>query len=165
MRHWNEWAPLPLRLVLGSGFVYHGFPKLFSTVGHDKFVGMLQSIGVPAPDTMAWVIGIVEAGGGLALILGAWVAISAALLTIDMLVAMWTVHLLHSFSSTNITGVTEASPTFGTPGYEVNLLYIAGLLALFLGGAGAGASDRPRSGKRAEVEAPSHAEPVRQSHS
>jgi uncharacterized membrane protein YphA (DoxX/SURF4 family) len=70
----------------------------------------LQSIGVPAPDTLAWVIAIVEVGGGLALILGAWVAISAALLTIDMLVAVWSVHLLHGFSFMNITGATEACP-------------------------------------------------------
>ena len=28
----------------------------------------------------------------------------------------------------------EAGPQFGMPGYEVNLLYIAGLLALFLRG-------------------------------
>jgi len=161
MRHWSKWAPLPLRLVMGWGFMYHGFPKLFSPAGHDKFAGMLQSIGMPAPDTMAWVMAIIEVGGGLALLLGAWVAISAALLTIDMLVAMWTVHLLRGFNFTNMAGATEASPTFGTPGYEVNLLYIAGLLALFLGGAGACALDRPRSSKRVEVEAPSHAEAVR----
>jgi putative oxidoreductase len=161
MRYWNTWAPLPLRLVLGLGFMYHGFPKLLSTAGHDKVVNMLQSIGIPAPDTMAWVMALVEVGGGLALVLGAWVAISATLLTIDVLIAMWTVHLFHGFSATNITNATEASPMFGTPGYEVNLLYIAGLLALLLGGAGAWALDRPRSGKRVEVEEPSHAESVR----
>ena len=32
----------------------------------------------------------------------------------------------------HITGMTDAGPVFGMPGYEVNLLYIAGLLALFL---------------------------------
>lgn len=161
MRYWNKWAPLPLRLVLGVGFMYHGFPKLFSTAGHEQFVGMLQSIGIPAADTMAWVMAIVEVGGGLALLLGAWVAISAALLTLDVLVAMWAVHLFQGFSTTNITDVTEASPMFGTPGYEVNLLYIAGLLALLLGGAGAWALDRPRSDERVQVEEPSHAESVR----
>ena len=31
---------------------------------------------------------------------------------------------------------------FGPPGYEVNLLYVAGLLALILGGAGAFSIDR-----------------------
>jgi putative oxidoreductase len=32
--------------------------------------------------------------------------------------------------------LTADGPQFGPPGYEVNLLYIAGLLALILGGAG-----------------------------
>ena len=41
----SKWAPLPLRLIIGFGFVYHGFPKLFSAAGHDMFVGMLRSIG------------------------------------------------------------------------------------------------------------------------
>jgi putative oxidoreductase len=34
------------------------------------------------------------------------------------------------------------SPQFGPPGYEVNLLYIAGLLVLILGGAGPFSIDR-----------------------
>ncbi len=36
----------------------------------------------------------------------------------------------------NITGVTPQGPQFGMPGVEVNLLYIAGLLSLLLGGPG-----------------------------
>ena len=39
-------APIPLRLILGFGFLYHGVPKL-STEGHVSFQGMLQGIGVP----------------------------------------------------------------------------------------------------------------------
>lgn len=153
MRHWNQWAPLPLRLVLGFGFIYHGFPKLSSIAGHTQFASMLQGLGVPSPDVMAWIVALIEVLGGLALILGMLVTISSALLAINMLVAMWTVHLPHGFSFMNIIGRTESGPTFGMPGYEVNLLYIAGLLALILGGAGACSLDRRRSGKRAEREA------------
>ena len=36
---WSKWAPLPLRLIIGFGFVYDGFPKLFSAGGHEMFVG------------------------------------------------------------------------------------------------------------------------------
>ena len=35
------WAPIPPRPILGFGFVYHGFPKLFSAEGHEMFLGML----------------------------------------------------------------------------------------------------------------------------
>ncbi len=132
---WSKWAPMPLRLVIGFGFIYHGFPKIFSVQGHEMFVGMLQGIGVPAAGLTAWVVGIVELLGGLALIAGAFVSVAAALLIIDMLVALFTVHLPNGFNFINITGMTEAGPQFGMPGYEVPLLYLAGLLALFLRGA------------------------------
>ena len=130
----SKWAPLPLRLIIGFGFVYHGFPKLFSAGGHDMFVGMLQSIGVPAAGMMAWAVGSVELLGGLALMAGAFVSIASIPLIIDMLVAMFSVHLSNGFNFIHITGMTDAGPVFGLPGYEVNLLYIAGLLALLLRG-------------------------------
>jgi putative oxidoreductase len=124
-------------LVIGFGFVYHGFPKLFSSTGHQGFVGMLQMMGVPAPGLMAWLVGIVELVGGLALLVGALVQLAAIPLIIDMLVAMFAVHLPQGFNFMNIVGMTDTGPQFGMPGYEVNLLYIAGLVTLMLGGAGA----------------------------
>ena len=131
---WSQWAPMPLRLVIGFGMVYHGYPKVLSGQGHEMFVGMLQGIGIPAAGLMAWVVGIVELLGGLALIAGAFVSVVSVLLIIDMLVALFSVHLPVGFSFMNITGMTDAGPQFGMPGYEVPLLYIAGLLALLLRG-------------------------------
>ncbi len=130
----SKWAPLPLRLIIGFGFVYHGFPKLFSAGGHEMFVGMLQNIGVPAAGIMAWAVGTVELLGGIALIVGVFGSIASALLIINMLVALFAVHLPNGFNFIHITGMTDAGPVFGMPGYEVPLLYIAGLLALFLRG-------------------------------
>lgn len=135
-RTWNELAPLPLRLILGFGFAYHGFPKLFSAEGHEMFVGMLRGIGVPAPELTAWAVGVLEFVGGIMLILGAWVLPVSVLLALNMVVAALTVHLPAGFNFMNMTGMGPDGPTFGMPGYEVNLLYIAGLLALALGGAG-----------------------------
>ena len=59
-----------------------------------------------------------------------------------MLVAMFKVHLRYGFSSIKTIGLGADGPVFGPPGYEVNLLYIAGLVALLLGGAGALSVDR-----------------------
>lgn len=129
-----SWAAIPLRLALGYGFMYHGYPKLFSTEGHAMFVGMLQNIGVPAPAFMAWFVGALEFFGGIALIVGAFVSIFSLLLIGNMLVALFKVHLAAGFNFMNITGMTEAGPQFGMPGYEVNVLYIAGLAALALMG-------------------------------
>jgi putative oxidoreductase len=148
-RYW----PIPLRVILGIAFMVHGAPKLFSAEGHRQFEGMLGQLGVPAPQLMSWVVGIVEFGGGLALVLGLFTWIAAALLTIDMIVAAVLVHLPAGFATVQMKGMTDQGPVFGLPGYETNLLYIAGLLALFLGGPGPLSVDeregRPESRLRA----------------
>jgi len=138
-------APLFPRFILGFGFVYHGFPKLFLPEEREAFVGMLRTIGVPQPGLMAWAVGALEFVGGLALIAGAFVVIFGSLLTLNMLVAIFSVHLPQGFNFMHITGMTETGPTFGMPGYEVPLLYVAGLLVLVFGGAGALSVDRRRS--------------------
>jgi putative oxidoreductase len=141
---WRRWAPLPLRLMLGIGFLYHGLPKLFSAEERAGFTGMLAGMGFPAPGLMAWLVGIVEVAGGVMLILGLFILIPAILLIINMLVAMFAVHLPHGFSFINMQ-MTDVGPVFGMPGVEVNLLYIAGLLSLVLSGAGALSFDRMRA--------------------
>lgn len=143
-RTWSEYAPLPLRLILGIGFVIHGWEKVAD--GTQSFQGMLQMIGIPGGAVTAWFVAMLELLGGLALLAGALIPIVAGLLIVDMLVAMFTVHLAHGFSFMNITGMGPEGPQFGMPGYEVNLLYMAGLAALVLGGAGAYSVDRARRG-------------------
>ena len=132
---WRQWAPLPLRLIIGYGFMAHGWAKL--SRGPTGFARLLEQIGAPLPEATAWVSTFVEILGGLAILAGAFVAVVSVPLIIMMLVAMFTVHLRYGFSSINTIGLTADGPQFGPPGYEVNLLYIAGLLALILAGAGA----------------------------
>ena len=57
-------------------------------------------------------------------------------MTAVLLVAMITVHLPYGFSSIKLQAVTAAGPQFGPPGYEVDLLYLACLATLVLGGSG-----------------------------
>src|SRR4029077_14077080 len=47
------YAAIPLRLVVGYGFLEHGLAKWFK--GADVFAGILHAIGVPLPNLMAWV--------------------------------------------------------------------------------------------------------------
>jgi putative oxidoreductase len=54
---------------------------------------------------------------------------------------MFTVHLPYGFSSIKLEAVTAAGAQFGPPGYETNLLYLACLAALALGGSGPFAID------------------------
>ena len=137
---WRQWAPLPLRLVIGYGFLAHGWAKL--SRGPEGFAKLLEQIGAPLPQAAAWVSTFIEILGGLAILAGAFVAAVSIPLIVMMLVAMFTVHLRYGFSAINTIGLTADGPQFGPPGYEVNLLYIAGLLALILGGAGPLSIDR-----------------------
>ncbi len=135
-----RWAPIPLRLIVGYGFMEHGYAKL--SKGPDAFAGILQAMGVPSPHFMAWSTILVELLGGFAVILGAFVAIVSVPMAAVLLVALFKVHLPYGFSSIKLIAVTASGAKFGPPGYEVNLLYLACLAALVMGGAGPLAVDR-----------------------
>jgi putative oxidoreductase len=137
---WRQWAPLPLRLVIGYGFMAHGWAKL--SRGPVGFAKLLEQIGTPLPEATAWASTFIEVLGGLAIITGAFVAVVSIPLIVMMLVALFTVHLRYGFSAINTIGLTADGPQFGPPGYEINLLYIAGLVALILQGAGPFSIDR-----------------------
>src|SRR5215470_6270440 len=137
---WRQWAPLPLRLVIGYGFLAHGWAKL--SRGPAGFARLLEQIGAPLPEATAWASTLLEVLGGLAILAGALVAAVSIPLIVMMLVAMFTVHLHYGFSAINTIGLTADGPQFSPPGYEVNLLYIACLVALILGGAGPLSIDR-----------------------
>ncbi|HEX6565921.1 MAG TPA: DoxX family protein, partial [Chthoniobacterales bacterium] len=118
-----RWAPIPLRLIVGYGFLEHGLTKL--TKGPDTFANILQAIGVPEPPIMAWLTIWVEILGGLAVLLGAFVPLISLPMAAVLLTAMSTVHLRYGFSSIKILAVTAAGAQFGPPGYETDLLYLA----------------------------------------
>jgi putative oxidoreductase len=89
--HLARWAPLPLRLIVGFGFMQHGFAKLGR--GPDHFAAILQALGTPAPHLMAWISILTEILGGLAVLLGALVPLAAIPMAILLIVAIFTVHL------------------------------------------------------------------------
>lgn len=135
----NRWFAIPLRLIVGYGFIAHGYAKLIK--GPQNFAGILHALGVPAPALMAWLTIIVEIAGGLAVLLGAFVALASIPMAAVLLTAMFSVHLRYGFSSIKLQAITAGGAQFGPPGYEVDLLYLACLLALVIGGAGPWAVD------------------------
>lgn len=87
---------LLLRLVLAAVFIAHGVQKLWINdmpATQEGFIGM----GVPFPEVAAIVVAVVELGGGVLLGLGLGTRIVAALLAIDMIVALALVHLAAGF--------------------------------------------------------------------
>ena len=139
MKNFVRWAAFPIRLIVGYGFVAHGYAKMVR--GPAQFAGVLHALGVPAPQVMAWATIVVELAGGLAVLVGALVPFVSVPMAAVLLVAMFKVHLPYGFSSVKLLSVTEAGAQFGRPGYEINLLYLACLETLVIGGPGPWAVD------------------------
>jgi putative oxidoreductase len=141
-----RWAPIPLRLIVGYGFMEHGFAKL--SRGPGAFAAILHVLGVPAPHFMAWLSILTELIGGLAVLLGAFVPLVSLPMAGLLFVAILTVHLPYGFSSIKLMSVISGRAQFGPPGYEVDLLYLACLAALVFGGSGPMAIDHHIAKKR-----------------
>jgi putative oxidoreductase len=142
-----NWYAVPLRLIVGFGFIEHGFAKLVR--GADEFIAILHSIGTPFADLLGWATIVVEIVGGLMILLGIFVPAAAVAMIILLLVAIFTVHLPNGFSSIKLLSYDAAGAHFGQPGYETDLLYMAGLVALCLGGAGPFSLDNYLNARRA----------------
>jgi putative oxidoreductase len=118
---WQRWVPIPIRMILGAGFMVHGWAKL--SRGPAAFAELLKQAHVPLPLANAWLVTLLEIFGGLALLLGAFVTIVSIPLILSMLGAMFTVNIKYGFSAVKTIGLTPEEPQFGPPGYEINLLY------------------------------------------
>src|ERR1700755_3393511 len=95
----SAWTLLPLRLMVGVGFLLHGLAKL--NRGPAEFALLLEHIGAPFPVPTAWIVACVEVVGGVLVIIGLLVAIVSVPLIISMLVALFTLHIHYGFSSVN----------------------------------------------------------------
>jgi putative oxidoreductase len=141
-------------MIIGVGFMVHGWAKW--SRGPAAFAALLKQAHVPMPLANAWLVTLLEIFGGLAILLGAFTAFVSIPLILSMLGAMFTVNIHYGFSAIKTIGLTPQGPQFGPPGYEINLLYIAGLVALIVAGAGSLSIDslRKRRGQRRYVSRP-----------
>lgn len=130
----KRWAPIPIRLIVGYGFIEHGYTKLAHGSAH--FAQILHAMSVPAPELMAWLTILTELIGGAAVLLGAFIPLVSIPMAAVLLVAMFTVHLPYGFASIKLQAFVNMHAQFGPPGYEVSLLYLACLATLVMGGAG-----------------------------
>lgn len=142
----KRWAPIPLRLIVGYGFVIHGYLKLER--GVEVFAAALGGLGLPAPTFLAWLTAIVELACGLAVLGGAYMTWVSIPMVIVLLVAIVTVHWQFGFSSIKFLAVTAAGPQFGKPGIETDLLYLACIATLLAAGVGPLAVDNWRARRR-----------------
>ena len=110
-----EFAPLPLRVIAGIGFMIHGLPKILD-IG--KTQGSFMNMGLP--QDLAILIGLLEFIGGLAILLGVFTRIAAGLFAIQMIGAIILVKLSKGFID----------------GFELDLLYLAIMVNLLITGPG-----------------------------
>lgn len=141
----QRWALVPLRLVLGWGFVAHGYAKLARGPAH--FVAIVDALGTPAPAVAAWAVIVVELAGGLALLAGAFVRPVSVALAVVLMTALVLVHLPFGFSSVRLVEVTAAGARFGPVGYELSLVYLVALAALAASAPTPWSVDRARAGR------------------
>ena len=148
----GQCGPLVLRLIVGYGFIVHGYAKLAR--GPDTFAVVLHTLGVPLPLLLSWLTVLIELGGGIAILIGAFVPIVSLPMAVVLLTALFTIHLPYGFFSVKLVAVTENGTQFGPVGYEIILLYLASLAALVLGGAGPLSIDQWRSRRRTRLQCP-----------
>ncbi len=118
----GDLASLSLRLAVGVVLAYHGWLKVGDVSG---FAGFVDSLGIPAPDLMAYVVTYLELLGGIALIVGVATRYVAGLFVIEMVFTIALVKL--------DVGLIASE---GGVGAELDLLILAIALSLVLTGAG-----------------------------
>jgi putative oxidoreductase len=130
-RTYSSWAPVFARLALGVIFFAHGAQKLLGLFGGPGMSNAIQFFAQSGiPPFLAVVAILTEFFGGIALIIGFLTRIAAIGLAIDMLVAIYKVHLSNGFFL-NWYNV----PNKGH-GFEYNLALIGLALSLLVWGAG-----------------------------
>ncbi|NMO97805.1 DoxX family protein [Paenibacillus lemnae] len=107
---------LILRVVLGIIFLVHGLDKFQS--GISNISGFFESIGIPG--YMAGVVAVIETAAGILLIAGAGTRVVSIIVTVILLVAVFTAK-----SSAGFLG-----------GYELDVALMAMAVSLIFTGAG-----------------------------
>jgi putative oxidoreductase len=113
---YSKFSPLALRLVFGFLFLIHGISKFQQMTGTEQFFTKLGLPHIVVP-----LIALVEIIGGISLVVGIGSRIFAAILALDMIVAIFMVKLGMGFVG----------------GYEFELTLVAGLVSLIVSGPGA----------------------------
>ena len=125
----RSYAPLPLRAAIGIGLILHGGIKLFVAGGHQNIAYLIGHLGVPLADVMGWVVGVVEFGGGLGMLLGVWFKLA----TIANALNLGGLLVLGCIAGGIPAPLPGGDPL---PSFEEAILILAGVVCLLLSGPG-----------------------------
>ncbi len=116
-------APVAIRIIVGTLMLVHGLDKIGrGPAGFGQFLG--EQLGLPAGLLLGWLVTLLELVGGAMLIAGLFSRLIALLMTGELIGA--------------ILLVTGESGLIGqeSVGFERDLAYIAGFIAVILLGPG-----------------------------
>ena len=133
----DSYTTTVLRVVLGVVFLFHGAQKMlgwFGGYGFSATMGFFTA-QMHIPAFFAFLAIAAEFFGGIGLILGLLTRVAAFGITVNMLVAIATVHAAYGFSM-NWAGNQKGE------GFEYHLLVLAITTFLMLRGGGAFSVDR-----------------------
>lgn len=133
-RGMGDAAILILRLAAGVVLAYHGWQKLQDVAG---FAGFVESLDIPAPDLVAYLVTYLEFLGGMALIIGVATRYVAGLFAIEMV-----------FTNVLVKFDVGLIASEGGVGAELDILILAIALSLVLVGAGRWAVDALLTGRK-----------------
>ncbi len=125
VRRGSDLAALFLRLAIGPILAYHGYIKVKN--GIPNFARFVDSLGVPFPTLTAYAVTVIELVGGLAILVGLLTQVWAVLVAIQFALITLVVKL----------DIGLVAPPGQGAGAELDLLFLAGAIALILIGAGA----------------------------
>lgn len=142
MRYLDRLQPLALlvmRLALGVIMVAHGFPKVFGGLHHHA--QMVASLGLPT--WLGYVSAFTEFVGGLLILVGFFTRAVAFAIFIDLVVAIWKVHLHNGLIGTPERAGFEFALAAAALAFAL-IFFGGGPIALdhVLRGGGRGASQR-----------------------
>jgi putative oxidoreductase len=123
-------AVILIRLIVGGVFLSEGIQKFLFPA--ELGVGRFVKIGIPSPEIMAPIVGVVEIAGGILLLAGLLTRLASVPLIIDMIVAI---------STTKIPILLKSG--FWAMAHEARVDYsmILGCIFLLIAGAGAWSLD------------------------
>lgn len=131
-------APLMLRIPLGLIFMAHGSQKLLGLFGGQGLTGTFKTfeekLGIPPIFTLLAIIA--EFGGGFGVLTGFLTRLSAAGISVVMVVAIYKVHWAHGFF------INMSSVVGRGYGYEYNIALLGMALYLMIAGGGRWCLDR-----------------------
>lgn len=116
---------LVARVLIGAIFLLSGFAKLSDTAGA---IGHMQSVGIPAPHVLVYIVGYAEILGGLAVISGFLARVGAIGLVVFLVITTFTFHAFWNYEGQQMIQQNVQ--------FMKNLAVMGGLLLLYAVGPG-----------------------------